>query len=80
MHAMSKSRAREKRMVHIKSTQYAISYAHLYNYLFRNKGKKGYNDNAFQNVCYLHYPRIPNCFPYFTIDINFTTCNNPIIS
>lgn len=40
MHAMSKSRAREKRMVHIKSTQYAISYAHLYNHLFRNKGKK----------------------------------------
>lgn len=31
---MSKSRARAF------STQYAISYAHLYNHLFRNKGKK----------------------------------------
>lgn len=39
MHAMSKSRAREKKNGSL-STQYAISYAHLYNYLFRNKGKK----------------------------------------
>lgn len=36
---MSKSRARKKKNGSL-STQCAISYAHLCNYIFRNKGKK----------------------------------------